>query len=140
MSKGRTINIKEQKEISFETGKDPLFLSLEIYAQVQSRAQRKLTFFGGFVGYLGYDLVRFYEPRNHARPPVTTRAAPRFARRACPTSTRAHRPRARAASRAASAASPITRESPAASASALPASTSTAFTSRLQDLAQRRQV
>jgi anthranilate synthase component 1 len=61
-SKGRTINIKEQREISFETGKDPLFELRKFMRKFKVAPKENLRFFGGFVGYLGYDLVRFYEP------------------------------------------------------------------------------
>ncbi|MCK9572989.1 MAG: anthranilate synthase component I [Candidatus Omnitrophica bacterium] len=60
-SKGVKINIKEQAETAFETGKDPLFELKKFMHKFKVAPKENLRFFGGFVGYLGYDLVRFYE-------------------------------------------------------------------------------
>ncbi|MFA5271582.1 MAG: anthranilate synthase component I [Candidatus Omnitrophota bacterium] len=61
-SKDRKIYIKNQKEIVFNTEKDPLFELKKLMHRFKVAPKENLRFFGGFVGYLGYDLVRFYEP------------------------------------------------------------------------------
>lgn len=66
-SKGRKISIKERSESTFETEKDPLFELRKFMRQFKVAPKENLRFFGGFVGYLGYDLVRFYEPIGHSK-------------------------------------------------------------------------
>ncbi len=61
-SKDKKIYIKEQKEIAFNTEKDPLLELKKLMHKFKVAPKENLRFFGGFVGYLGYDLVRFYEP------------------------------------------------------------------------------
>ncbi len=61
-SKGRSIAIKEEREVVFETERDPLFELRKFMRKFKVAPKENLRFFGGFVGYLGYDLVRFYEP------------------------------------------------------------------------------
>lgn len=61
-SKGRKISIKDTKLINFYTSKDPLFELKRFMKNIKVAPKENLRFFGGFVGYLGYDLVRFYEP------------------------------------------------------------------------------
>lgn len=63
-SKGKEIFLKEQnyKEKKFITTKDPLFELKKIMSQYQVGPKENLRFFGGFVGYVGYDSIKFYEP------------------------------------------------------------------------------
>lgn len=61
-SKGRRIYVKQRGVKSFETKKDPLFELKRIMSSFKVAPKENLRFFGGFVGYLGYDTVRFYEP------------------------------------------------------------------------------
>lgn len=61
-SRDRKINIKEQTDTVFVTEKDPLFELRKFMRRFKVAPKENLRFFGGFVGYLGYDLVRFYEP------------------------------------------------------------------------------
>jgi anthranilate synthase component 1 len=61
-SKDKKIYIKEQKELVFDTDKEPLFELKKLMQKFNVAPKENLRFFGGFVGYLGYDLVRFYEP------------------------------------------------------------------------------
>lgn len=44
------------------TNKDPLSVLKKIMNNFSLAPMENLRFFGGFVGYFGYDLVRFYEP------------------------------------------------------------------------------
>lgn len=82
-SKGTKINIKEEKEITFETKKDPLFELKKLMRKFKVAPKENLRFFGGFVGYLGYDLIRFYEPigakkRDPLNTPDTYLMLPKF--------------------------------------------------------------
>ena len=61
-SKDKKIYINEQKEITFNTEKEPLFELKKLMQKFKVAPKENLRFFGGFVGYLGYDLIRFYEP------------------------------------------------------------------------------
>lgn len=62
-SKGCQIYIKNQSETrSFKTEKDPLYELKKLMGIFKVAPKENLRFFGGFVGYLGYDIVRFYEP------------------------------------------------------------------------------
>ncbi|MFA6282416.1 MAG: anthranilate synthase component I [Candidatus Omnitrophota bacterium] len=61
-SKDRKIYIKNQKEVVFDTEKDPLYELKKLMQKYSVAPKENLRFFGGFVGYLGYDLIRFYEP------------------------------------------------------------------------------
>ena len=72
-SRGRTIRIVEDgAEQTFETARDPLH-ELETlmarYRYVPSPALADARFAGGAVGYLAYDMVRFFEPTVPASPP-----------------------------------------------------------------------
>ena len=66
-SKGKKISIKEQKENTFITEKDPLFELRKFMHKFKVAPKENLRFFGGFVGYLGYDLIRFYEPIGESK-------------------------------------------------------------------------
>jgi anthranilate synthase component 1 len=62
-SKGIDIYLHNKaKKIKFQTKKDPLFELKKIMQQFSVAPKENLRFFGGFVGYLGYDLVHFFEP------------------------------------------------------------------------------
>ncbi len=61
-SKGRTIYVVKARASSFKTKKDPCFELQRIMDGFRVAPKENLRFFGGFVGYLGYDSVRFYEP------------------------------------------------------------------------------
>ena len=61
-SKGNTILIKDKKSFQFKTDKDPLFELKKIMNRFKVAPKENLRFFGGFVGYLGYDVIKFYEP------------------------------------------------------------------------------
>ncbi len=50
------------KSKSFKIRKDPLIELKKLINSYRVAPKENLRFFGGFVGYLGYDLVRFYEP------------------------------------------------------------------------------
>ncbi len=72
-SRGRTIRIVENGAVrEFETATDPLH-ELEAlmarYRTVPSPALADARFAGGAVGYLGYDVVRFFEPTIGTPPP-----------------------------------------------------------------------
>ncbi|MCF7874888.1 MAG: anthranilate synthase component I [Candidatus Omnitrophica bacterium] len=51
-----------QKLKKFKINKDPLVELKKIMSGYKVAPKENLRFFGGFVGYFGYDLVRFYEP------------------------------------------------------------------------------
>ncbi|MBU2266348.1 MAG: hypothetical protein KJ977_04840, partial [Candidatus Omnitrophica bacterium] len=61
-SKGREIEVFRNKARKFTTKKDPCFELKRITESFRVAPKENLRFFGGFVGYLGYDTVRFYEP------------------------------------------------------------------------------
>lgn len=61
-SKERKIYLKKNKLRSFLTKQDPCAELKKILDSYQVAPKENLRFFGGFVGYLGYDAVRFYEP------------------------------------------------------------------------------
>lgn len=62
-SRDKTIYVENRAEKKcFETEKDPLFELKKVMRQFKVAPKENLRFFGGFVGYLGYDSVRFYEP------------------------------------------------------------------------------
>ena len=65
-SRGRTIRIvREGKVEEFETTRDPLSeleMLMKEFRYVPSPALGDSRFAGGAVGYLGYDMVRFFEP------------------------------------------------------------------------------
>ena len=66
-SKARTIYVNDKAKVSkgkvhkFKTKKDPCFELKKIIETFKVAPKENLRFFGGFVGYLGYDNVRFYE-------------------------------------------------------------------------------
>jgi anthranilate synthase component 1 len=62
MSKGKKIYIRGKRNKTFKTKKDPLFELKRLIDQFKVAPKENLRFFGGFVGYAGYDTVRFYEP------------------------------------------------------------------------------
>ncbi len=72
-SQGRTIHIFENgTETSFETDHDPLHeleKLMQRYRYVPSPALADARFAGGAVGYLSYDIVRFFEPTVPEPPP-----------------------------------------------------------------------
>jgi len=61
-SKGKRIYIKSKGIKVFETEKDPCYELKKIMNSFKVAPKENLRFFGGFVGYMGYDTVRFYEP------------------------------------------------------------------------------
>jgi len=62
-SKERNIYIKEEdSSFKFVTSADPLEEIKKIMSKFKIWPKKNLRFFGGFVGYLGYDFVRFLEP------------------------------------------------------------------------------
>lgn len=71
-SRGRTIRISEDGQVrEFETTRDPLHeleALMQRYTFVPSPALEESRFAGGAVGYLGYDMVRFFEPTIPAAP------------------------------------------------------------------------
>jgi anthranilate synthase component 1 len=69
-SKGRKIYIRGQKRRTFTTSKDPLYELKEVMRSFRVAPRKNLRFFGGFVGYFGYDGVRFYEPVGRELPDV----------------------------------------------------------------------
>ena len=72
-SRGRTIRIVEDgAEQTFETARDPLHeleTLMQRYRYVPSPALADARFAGGAVGYLTYDMVRFFEPTVAPSPP-----------------------------------------------------------------------
>jgi anthranilate synthase component 1 len=72
-SRGRTIRIVEDgAEQTFETERDPLHeleTLMQRYRYVASPALADARFAGGAVGYLAYDMVRFFEPTVAPSPP-----------------------------------------------------------------------
>ncbi len=62
-SRGKIITVKtaDRKKV-FKTSKDPLYELKKIISTFKVAPKESLRFFGGFVGYMGYDAVRFYEP------------------------------------------------------------------------------
>jgi len=71
-SRGRTIRISEDGKVrEFETTRDPLHELEDLMSRfrfVPSPALAEAQFAGGAVGYLGYDIVRFFEPTIGAPP------------------------------------------------------------------------
>ena len=67
-SKGKRIYIKDKKSRSFLIKKDPCLEIKRIMSRYKVAPKENLRFFGGFVGYLGYDAVRFYEPVGNDLP------------------------------------------------------------------------
>jgi anthranilate synthase component 1 len=61
-SRGRKIYLKEKTEKVFLTEKDPLSELKKVMKRFKVAPRENLRFFGGFIGYLGYDIIRFYEP------------------------------------------------------------------------------
>jgi len=72
-SRGKTIRIVEDGvEQTFETARDPLHeleTLMQRYRYVPSPALADARFAGGAVGYLTYDMVRFFEPTVPPPPP-----------------------------------------------------------------------
>ncbi|MEI8349983.1 MAG: anthranilate synthase component I [Candidatus Omnitrophota bacterium] len=67
-SKDRKVYINEGKEVVFETKKDPLYELQKLMRKFKVAPKENLRFFGGFVGYVGYDVVKFYEPVGKSLP------------------------------------------------------------------------
>src|SRR3954451_6294588 len=65
-SRGRRIRVSESGQVrDFETTRDPLHeleALMQRYTLVPSPAAGESRFVGGAVGYLAYDMVRFFEP------------------------------------------------------------------------------
>lgn len=62
-TKGREIFIqKDNKSYKFKTQTDPLEELKKITQEFKLGCAQDLPFFGGFVGYIGYDTIHFYEP------------------------------------------------------------------------------
>lgn len=61
-SKAKKIYCKNKTLRQFSTKKDPLYEIKKIMESFKVAPKESLRFFGGFVGYLGYDMVRFFEP------------------------------------------------------------------------------
>ena len=61
-SKGRKISITNKKTTTFTTKRDPIHELKKLMGRYKVAPKEHLRFFGGFVGYVGYDMVRFYEP------------------------------------------------------------------------------
>jgi anthranilate synthase component 1 len=61
-NQGRKIYLKEKTEKVFFTETDPLSELKKVMERFKVAPRENLRFFGGFIGYLGYDIVRFYEP------------------------------------------------------------------------------
>lgn len=56
------INVSGEPECVFETDKDPVYEIKKLMSRFRAAPKEHLRFFGGFVGYFGYDNVRFFEP------------------------------------------------------------------------------
>ncbi|MBU2102606.1 MAG: anthranilate synthase component I [Candidatus Omnitrophota bacterium] len=67
-SKGYTIYVNNGTKKVFKTQKDPLSELKSIISSYSVAPKESLRFFGGFVGYLGYDAVRFYERIGSPQP------------------------------------------------------------------------
>ena len=67
-SKGNKIYIKSKNSKTFTTKKDPCYELKKIMSDLKVAPKENLRFFGGFVGYMGYDTVRFYEPIGRELP------------------------------------------------------------------------
>jgi len=61
-SRGKKITIAHKDTTTFTTKKDPLHELKKLMAKFKVAPKESLRFFGGFIGYAGYDAVRFYEP------------------------------------------------------------------------------
>jgi len=62
-SKDRNINIYiDGKHRKFVASKDPLYELKKVMATFHHWPKENIRFFGGFVGYLGYDFVKYCEP------------------------------------------------------------------------------
>jgi len=60
-SRGKKITIRQKDTTTFTTKKDPLYELKKLMSKFKVAPKENLRFFGGFVGYAGYDAVRFYE-------------------------------------------------------------------------------
>jgi len=61
-NKGKTVYIKQNKKPTRRIiTEDPLFELKKLLNIFKIAPKEKIRFFGGFVGYLGYDTIRFYE-------------------------------------------------------------------------------
>jgi anthranilate synthase component 1 len=61
-SKDKKVYIKDNKLKIFSTEKDPLYELKKLMDKFRIWPKENIRFFGGFVGFLGYDFVRFCEP------------------------------------------------------------------------------
>lgn len=60
-TKGNKVYLKYKKTVGFAVNKSPLNNLKKIITNFKVAPKENLRFFGGFVGYLGYDVIRFYE-------------------------------------------------------------------------------
>ncbi|MCM8786538.1 MAG: anthranilate synthase component I [Candidatus Omnitrophica bacterium] len=60
-SKGEKIYIADKKVTKFKTKFDPIYELSNFMKKFKVAPKENLRFFGGFVGYIGYDVIRFYE-------------------------------------------------------------------------------
>ena len=82
-SKNDTVYIKNKTSRSFKTKKDPLSELKKMMRSFKAAPKEHIRFFGGFVGYAGYDIVKFYEPvgkvkKNSLGTPDTYFILPKF--------------------------------------------------------------
>ncbi|MBD3245948.1 MAG: anthranilate synthase component I [Candidatus Omnitrophica bacterium] len=70
LSRGREITVKEgTRSRKFITEQDPLAELRGLLDTYRAGPMEHLRFFGGFIGYVGYDTVRFYEPAGNTPKP-----------------------------------------------------------------------
>jgi anthranilate synthase component 1 len=68
-ARGKKISFEDYKGIkTFRTDKDPLYELEKIMRTFKVAPKKNIRFFGGFVGYVGYDIIRFYEPVGRELP------------------------------------------------------------------------
>jgi len=68
-ARGRSVEIREGGEVRVETVEDPLDRLRDEMRRFRCPVRSEYPFLGGAVGYLGYDMVRFFEPTVQAPPP-----------------------------------------------------------------------
>lgn len=68
-TKGEVIEIYNKGKVDYSYTKDPIDKIKNIVASFKPYTDRNLPpFWGGFVGYIGYDVINFYEPINDKNP------------------------------------------------------------------------